>query len=107
MTHLTWPPRLTLLLALPVLLLLAIAGTATAGTYHLTIDALAVNFTGAPRQAMAINGSIPAPLLRFREGEEVEIHVTNNLDVDSSVHWHGFILPNAMDGVPGLSLIHI
>ena len=102
MTHSKRPHRLTFLF-LPVLLLLAAAGTATAGTYRLSIDALTVNFTGTPRPAMAINGSIPAPLLRFREGEEVEIHVTNNLDVDSSVHWHGFILPNAMDGVPGMT----
>ncbi len=102
MAPLTWPHRLSFLI-LPVLLLLAAAGAATAGTYRLSIDTLAVNFTGAPRQAMAINGSIPAPLLRFREGEEVEIHVTNNLAVDSSVHWHGFILPNAMDGVPDMT----
>ena len=89
---------------LPALLAFLLGGgSAAAATYYLTIDELAVNFTGKPRQAMAINGSVPAPLLRFREGEEVTIHVTNKLAVDSSVHWHGFILPNAMDGVPGMT----
>ncbi len=92
-------------LSVPCALAMAVGlmPAALAGTYNLTIDETTVDFSGTARPAMAINGSIPAPTLRFREGEEVEINVTNNLDTDTSVHWHGFILPAAMDGVPGLS----
>ncbi|MQA67383.1 MAG: copper resistance system multicopper oxidase [Alphaproteobacteria bacterium] len=76
---------------------------AAAGTYSLTIEKKTVNFTGRDREAMTINGQVPGPTLRFKEGEDVTIHVTNKLDVDSSIHWHGFILPYQMDGVPGIS----
>lgn len=50
--------------------------------------------------AVTVNGSVPAPLLRFREGETATIRVSNTLSEDTSLHWHGIILPNAMDGVP-------
>ncbi|MFT6914225.1 MAG: CopA family copper-resistance protein [Motiliproteus sp.] len=70
---------------------------------HLVIDETPVNFTGATRMATTINGSIPAPTLRLREGDEVRIRVTNHLAVSSSIHWHGIILPYEMDGVPGIS----
>ncbi|MBL4721672.1 MAG: copper resistance system multicopper oxidase [Alphaproteobacteria bacterium] len=79
------------------------AGGAVAGTYNLTIDETVVNITGRETPAMAINGGIPGPVLRFKEGENVVINVTNNLDVTSSMHWHGFIIPPKMDGVPGIS----
>ncbi len=72
-------------------------------TFDLTIDDIMVNFTGRPRIAQAINGSIPAPTLRMREGDDITIRVTNNMSVTSSIHWHGLILPSNMDGVPGLS----
>ena len=62
-----------------------------------------VNFTGESRIATTINGSIPAPTLKFREGDEVTIRVTNKLKVPTSIHWHGIILPYQMDGVPGIS----
>lgn len=62
-----------------------------------------VNFTGKPRLATTINGSIPAPTLRLREGDEVTIRVTNRLRESTSIHWHGIILPFEMDGVPGIS----
>ncbi len=62
-----------------------------------------VNFTGVPRLATTINGSIPAPTLHFREGDTVTIRVTNRLPETTSVHWHGIILPFEMDGVPGIS----
>lgn len=62
-----------------------------------------VNFTGKERVATTINGSLPAPTLRFREGDEVTIRVTNKLSVPTSLHWHGIILPFEMDGVPGIS----
>ncbi len=72
-------------------------------TIDLIIDEVTVNFTGIPRTATAINGSIPGPTLRLREGERVTIRVKNQMSVTSSIHWHGLILPSNMDGVPGLS----
>ncbi len=71
--------------------------------FNLTIDEQRVNFTGRARIATAINGTVPAPILRWKEGETVTLNVTNNMDVTSSIHWHGLILPNEMDGVPGLT----
>ena len=69
----------------------------------LVIEEARVNFTGQSRMATTINGSIPAPTLKFREGDEVTIRVTNNLKVPTSIHWHGIILPFQMDGVPSIS----
>lgn len=71
--------------------------------FNLSIGYQSVNFTGRERQATTINGSLPAPLLRWREGDTVTLNVTNHLAVDSSIHWHGILLPSNMDGVPGLS----
>jgi FtsP/CotA-like multicopper oxidase with cupredoxin domain len=71
--------------------------------FQLNIGSQAVNFTGTPRLATTVNGSLPAPILRWREGEEVTLKVTNRLAESSSIHWHGIILPNAMDGVPGMT----
>jgi CopA family copper-resistance protein len=79
------------------------AGEIIGPDFHLTIDELPVNFTGAARRAVAINGQVPAPLLRMRQGDDVTIRVTNNLRERTSIHWHGFIVPADMDGVPGLS----
>jgi len=62
-----------------------------------------VNFTGTERLATAINGSVPGPVLRWREGDTVTLRVTNNLAEDSSIHWHGIILPNSQDGVPHIA----
>ena len=62
-----------------------------------------VNFTGAERTAITINGSLPAPLLHWREGDIVTMRVRNTLDETASIHWHGLVLPANMDGVPGLS----
>ena len=53
--------------------------------------------------AVAVNGTVPGPLVRLREGQNVRLHVTNNLDEDSSIHWHGLLLPFQFDGVPGVS----
>jgi CopA family copper-resistance protein len=80
--------------AMPVL-----AGSA----FDLTIGALPVNITGRPRVATAVNGSLPGPALRFRQGDTVTINVRNTLSESTSIHWHGLYLPNAMDGVPGLT----
>lgn len=75
-----------------------------AGTdFDLSIGETPVNITGNPRTAMTINGGIPGPLLRWREGDTVTLRVKNKLKVDTSIHWHGILLPANMDGVPGLS----
>lgn len=71
--------------------------------FDLSIADLPVNITGAARTAMAINGSLPGPTLRWREGDTVTLRVRNRLKQDTSIHWHGIILPANMDGVPGLS----
>ena len=71
--------------------------------FDLVVDELPVNFTGRRRTAIAINGQVPAPLLRWREGDTVTLRVTNRLKTPTSIHWHGMILPNDMDGVPGLT----
>jgi len=71
--------------------------------FDLTVDYLPVNYTGSARNAVAINGQVPAPTLRMRQGDEVSIRVTNRLREQTSIHWHGFIVPADMDGVPGLS----
>jgi CopA family copper-resistance protein len=71
--------------------------------FDLTIDETPVNFTGKPRMATTINGSIPAPILRWRQGDTVTIRVTNRMNRPTSIHWHGIILPYQMDGVPGIS----
>lgn len=79
-------------------------GAVLSGTeFQLEIGALPVNFTGEPRVATAVNGRIPAPLLRWREGDTITLWVSNRLAVPSSIHWHGLIVPADMDGVPGLS----
>jgi FtsP/CotA-like multicopper oxidase with cupredoxin domain len=75
----------------------------TGTEFDLTIAETAVNFTGKPHLATTINGTLPGPTLRFREGDTVTIRVTNRLAVDTSIHWHGIILPYQMDGVPGIS----
>jgi len=72
-------------------------------SFDLSIGEAPMNFTGATRTAQTINGSIPGPLLRWREGDTVTMRVANRMDEDTSIHWHGMILPAAMDGVPGLS----
>jgi CopA family copper-resistance protein len=71
--------------------------------FDLLIGPTLVNITGRQRTATTINGSIPGPILRMREGDTVTINVTNRLSEDTSIHWHGILLPNAMDGVPGLT----
>ena len=75
----------------------------TGTDFDLFIGETPVNITGAARIAMAINGSIPGPILRWREGDTVTLRVKNRLAEDTSIHWHGIILPANMDGVPGLS----
>ncbi|WP_432755188.1 copper resistance system multicopper oxidase [Pseudomonas sp. WMBT8] len=71
--------------------------------FELSIGQTAVNITGHVRTALTINGSLPGPLLRWREGDTVTLRVRNRLAQPTSIHWHGIILPANMDGVPGLS----
>lgn len=79
------------------------AAVLTGPKFNLTIASTPVNFTGAPRLATTVNGSIPAPTLRWREGDTVTVRVSNRLDEASSIHWHGILPPYQMDGVPGIS----
>jgi CopA family copper-resistance protein len=71
--------------------------------YELSIDPLGVSFSGESAEARSISGMIPGPLLRLREGQEAVIRVTNNLEEQTSLHWHGLLVPFDMDGVPGFS----
>jgi len=71
---------------------------------QLNIGRTLVNFTGRARQAITVNHSLPAPTLRWRQGDTVTIRVSNSLpDEMTSIHWHGILLPANMDGVPGFS----
>ncbi|GAV34979.1 copper resistance protein A precursor [Roseomonas sp. TAS13] len=78
-------------------------GRALPREFNLALEHTTFNVTGRTRPAMSINGQIPGPVLRFREGEEVIINVTNKLRESASIHWHGLILPSSQDGVPGIS----
>jgi CopA family copper-resistance protein len=75
--------------------------------FDLQIGATTVNYTGKSRAATVVNGQVPAPLLRWREGDTVTLRVSNRLPARSSIHWHGMIVPADMDGVPGLSFAGI
>ena len=68
--------------------------------YDLTVGYLTVNFSGQPAQAIAFNGTIPGPTLQFTEGDTARIRVHNALNEETSVHWHGLLVPNDQDGVP-------
>ena len=70
---------------------------------HLRIARRMLMIDGRESHAIGINGTVPAPLIRLREGQQVRLHVENALDEDSSIHWHGLIVPAEMDGVPGVS----
>ena len=71
--------------------------------FDLRIGETPMNFTGQPRTAITVNGSVPAPTLHWKEGDTVTLRVANTLSEDASIHWHGIVLPANMDGVPGLS----
>ncbi|CAG19394.1 conserved hypothetical protein [Photobacterium profundum SS9] len=75
----------------------------TGTDFELIVSESIVNFTGVQRKATTINGSIPAPTLKFKEGDVVTIKVINQLKEPTSIHWHGLLLPYQMDGVPGIS----
>ena len=82
---------------------LAPPGTLQGNEFELVIGEAAANLTGRASVATVVNGSLPAPLLRWREGDTVALSVRNELDEETSIHWHGILLPFDMDGVPGVS----
>jgi CopA family copper-resistance protein len=75
----------------------------TGPNIKLTIDRGHVTIDGKAGHAVLVNGSLPAPTLRLKEGQTVRIAVTNRLDEPTSIHWHGLLVPPEMDGVPGVS----
>ena len=77
--------------------------TRTATNFNLTVGRFPVRIDGRAGEAIGMNGTVPAPLLRFREGDEITLNVTNTLNEDTSVHWHGLLVPFQMDGVPGVT----
>ncbi len=89
-----------------IFLFLLQASSALAKTYDLEIKKQDVFITGKAVEAITINGSIPGPTLRFKEGEDVVINVKNSMDEKTSIHWHGLLLDGSMDGVPGLNGFH-
>lgn len=74
-----------------------------AGEYELSVDYVTINTGDFSKIGVGYNGSSPGPTLRMKEGETATIKVTNNLDVETSIHWHGLIVPTDQDGVPGIS----
>ncbi|MDE2051609.1 MAG: copper resistance system multicopper oxidase [Gammaproteobacteria bacterium] len=75
----------------------------TGTRFDLSVEPTRVNVTGNPRTATLVNGLMPGPILRWREGDTVTLRVTNRLRVQTSIHWHGIYVPAGMDGVPGIS----
>jgi CopA family copper-resistance protein len=99
LTALPFPLRHALAAASPPLL--------SGSTFALEIGPVPMNVTGRPRMGVGINGQVPAPILKWREGDTVTLAVTNRLDEPTSIHWHGIRTPSPMDGVPGLSFAGI
>ncbi|WP_336080618.1 copper resistance system multicopper oxidase [Thalassospira sp. CH_XMU1448-2] len=82
---------------------LVLSSGSQAASYDLSVDYVTIDTGEMKTTGIGYNGSSPGPTLRFKEGEEAVIKVTNNLDEATSIHWHGLILPYQMDGVPGIS----
>ena len=98
------PVRTMSVVSLVLFILLAhVRAQATSVEYDLTINQQHVNVTGRSARSMTINGGIPGPTLGFKEGDTARIHVHNNMSVETSIHWHGVLVPPVMDGVPYLS----
>ncbi len=90
------------LCGLILILFASLAGAATV-EYDLTLAREKVDITGEKTEAMTVNGRIPGPTLRFQEGDWARIRVRNTMEVDTSIHWHGLMVPPDMDGVPYIS----
>ncbi|HET6398213.1 MAG TPA: copper resistance system multicopper oxidase, partial [Candidatus Thermoplasmatota archaeon] len=82
---------------------LAAPGVLSGEDIRLSIGHASHRVNGRAAHAVAINGTVPGPLVRLQEGRTVRLHVTNNLSEDTSIHWHGLLVPFQMDGVPGVS----
>lgn len=82
---------------------LLVPSLSAAGEYNLTVDRVTIDTGDFTRRGVGYNGASPGPVLRFKEGEDVVINVTNNLSEMTSIHWHGLILPYQQDGVPNIS----
>lgn len=97
--------RLLTLAAMQALALVFFIGSVQSGVteYDLTIAQEEIRITGKAARGMTLNGSIPGPVLHFKEGDTARIHVHNNMDVETSIHWHGILVPPRMDGVPYIS----
>ena len=80
-----------------------LSNASAADSYDITIDPVIIDTGEFRREGVGFNGASPGPVLLFEEGEEAVIRVKNNLAAESSIHWHGLILPFQMDGVPGIS----
>ncbi len=80
-----------------------LSAAANAGEYNITVDRVQIDTGDFVKEGTGYNGASPGPVLKFKEGEDVTINVTNNLDEVTSIHWHGLILPFEQDGVPGIS----
>jgi FtsP/CotA-like multicopper oxidase with cupredoxin domain len=94
-----WPPGRAIAVSREAVL--------TGTEFQLEIGPMPVNIAGRARTATAINGQLPAPILRWREGDTITLAVTNRLSEPTSIHWHGIRTPSPMDGVPGLSFAGI
>ena len=86
-----------------IVLSTALIGAVEAGEYNISVDPVEIDAGTFTRAGIGYNGASPGPVLRFKEGEDVTINVTNNLAESTSIHWHGLILPFRQDGVPGIS----
>ncbi len=93
----------TLVWSIGLLGSLGIGSSVNAESYHLTVDRVTIDTGEFTRSGVGFNGASPGPVLRFQEGEDVTIRVTNNLSETTSIHWHGLILPFQQDGVPEIS----
>jgi FtsP/CotA-like multicopper oxidase with cupredoxin domain len=92
--------RIKTIFAVCIILLVGSSVSAEIREYSLVIEYKDVSFTGRNVKAMSINNSIPGPTLRFKKGDLARINVHNKMDVETSIHWHGILLPNFHDGVP-------
>ena len=79
------------------------ASSQTATTLHLRLAPVVKRLAGTPVRMLAYNGSVPGPTLRVRQGSEITVHVTNETDLETTVHWHGLRLDNSQDGVPRMT----
>lgn len=86
-----------------LIIILSLQNIAWSAEYDLVIEQKEINIDGKTTTKIAVNGQIPGSVLKFKEGEEVTINVTNKLNENSAIHWHGLLLPGYMDGVPGLN----